>query len=73
MQVAERRIAGAKVVDAQLHAQTFQTRQQLHGHLSVVHHGAFSDLELQMPGFDMSLFENVLDLINQSRLCDLFA
>src|SRR6185369_17725785 len=47
VQITERRIAGAKIVDAQLHAEGTQLLEHQSRSLSVLHHHAFGDLELE--------------------------
>ena len=44
---AERRIAGAEVVDREPHAELLDRASSLHGALGVVHHHALGDLELE--------------------------
>src|SRR5260370_29472572 len=62
VEITQRRIAGAKVVDAQLHSQGFQTLEELRGQLGVFHHQALSDLQFQMPRVYVSLLHYLLNL-----------
>ncbi len=73
VQITQRRIAGAKVVDAQLHSQGFQTLEELRGQLGVFHHHALSDLQFQVPRVYVSLFQYLLNLGAEIGLGDLFA
>ena len=73
MQVAQRRITGAEIVDAQLHAQRLQTLEQLRGQLGVFHYDAFRDLKFQMTRLYMSFFQNLGDLADKVGLGNLFA
>ena len=47
LEVAERRVTGAEVVDGEAHAERFQPQQVLEGAVAVLHEHALGDLESQ--------------------------
>ena len=61
VQVAERRVAGAEVVQVQLDPQLLQPVEQARDRLRALHEDALGDLELQGRGVDARLVEDPLE------------
>ena len=68
MQVPQRRVAGAKVVQRQRHAVAAQLVEQVAGALGVVDQGAFGDLQAQARGRQTCGFEHVQQLLAKVRV-----
>lgn len=68
VQVAQRRVAGAKVVQRQRHAVAAQLIEQVAGALGVVDQGAFGDFQAQARGRQARGFEHVQQLLAKLRV-----
>src|SRR6266581_6948128 len=62
LEVAERRIAGAEVVDGEVHAHRAQIAHELHRLVRIPHHHAFGDFELEDAGFGPGGLEDFREL-----------
>ena len=70
-QVAEGRVAGAEVVEVDLHAEGAELGQGRHRRLGVLHHRPLGDLEAQAPRREPRLLEHRAHLIHQVVLPEL--
>ena len=68
VQVPQRRVAGAKVVQRQRHAVAAQLVEQVAGALGVVDQGAFGDFHAQARGRQARGFEHVQQLLAKLRV-----
>jgi len=70
LQVAERAVAGAEIVDGQLNAQLLELVLCQDRRLGVVHDDTLSNLEFQCPGRQAGPDERVANISDQGRLLD---
>ena len=68
MEVAERRITFAEIVDGQSNSQRFEPRQRCQRGLDVFHDRALGDLQPQAAGIEAGFHQDALDLVNQIAL-----
>ena len=66
LQIAQRRIAGAEVVDRQTHAECLDLGQRLEGTIAVEHHEALGDLEFELLRRDAGFLQRILDRFDQA-------
>ena len=71
LEVAERRIAGAEVVDGEVHAHRAQIAHELHRLVRIPHHHAFGDFELEDAGFGPGGLEDFRELGYELLLAEL--
>src|SRR5439155_25902455 len=71
LEVAQRRIAGAEVVDGNAHAQRLQLAQRLDGRLRVLHGVALRDLQLEQARRQAGVGEGVGDVTDEPGLLEL--
>src|SRR5690606_38549599 len=71
LELRERRIAGAEIVDRELHAHRFDREQLLDGAVDVVHDDTLGQLELEQLRRHPALLERVADIVQQMRVLEL--
>src|SRR5947199_98672 len=71
LEVAERRIAGAEVVDGEVHPHRAQIAHELHRLVRIPHHHAFGDFELEDAGFGPGGLEDFRELGYELLLAEL--
>lgn len=71
VEVAERRLSRAEVVDVDLHTQRPDAGDSGRGDLGLLHHGRLRDLDVEPGGVDRRGFEDPPDLVDEARLQEL--
>src|SRR3569623_1321178 len=65
LEVGQRRIAGAEIIDGDAHAEAAQLLQHPHCMLRIGHHRAFGDFEFQPLGLGAAAVDHVQQLLGQ--------
>src|SRR5262249_51377853 len=71
MQITERRVAGSKIIDAQLDSQRSQVSEGLGRHADVLHDDAFCYLEFQAAGIQTRGLQRLDYLLQQTGIPEL--
>ena len=68
LEVSERRVAGAEVIERQPHSHGMESAQGLHRNIAVAHNDAFGDLEFEKHRFTRHVAAQIVDDGQQSRI-----